>query len=272
MTRPIRNGRIRMTQGTVFWREVGYGPTLLFLHGSWQDSSQWPVLMAQLGHKFHCLAPDLLGFGESSHLSPKNYSVDLETDCLAEYVASLRVQPHVIVADSLGAWVAVRYGLRHLETLQGLVLMAPEGLSHPVLDQRWRTVRWLASPWSMRGRGLQLIAPIRRLLRRDHWLQRSYQRQQKFHRYQATCRLLFQRRQTALKAERLNELLPQLNIPVLLLHPEQASSETQLANTLFHDLAPHAQLLTVAGNESTAWQIATEKISAFVETDAIASP
>ncbi|MEL6381505.1 MAG: alpha/beta hydrolase [Cyanobacteria bacterium J06626_18] len=261
-----------MTQGTVFWREVGYGPTLLFLHGSWQDSSQWLALMAQLGQKFHCLAPDLLGFGESSRLPKGNYSVDLETDCLAEYLASLRGQPRVIVADSLGAWVAIRYSLQHPEIIQGLVMMAPEGLSHPVLDQRWQTMRWLASPWSVRGRGLKLVAPLLKLLGRARWLQGVRQRQQKLHRHRAACRLLFQRRQTALKAEWINELLPQLSIPVLLLHPEQASHETQLANTLCHDLAPQSQLLAMPGDESTVWQTAIEKIDVFVETNTIASP
>ena len=270
MKYPVRNGRIRTTHGTVFWREVGYGPTLLFLHGSWQDSSQWLPLMGQLGQDFHCLAPDLLGFGESSRLSQGNYSIELETGCLAEYLTNLRIQPQVIVADSVGAWIAIRYSLQHPSQLQGLVLMAPEGLNHPTLTKRWQKIRWLASPWSMRGKGLLTIGPFCQVLGRNHWLRRSRQKQQKFHRYQATCRLLFQRHRTALQSEWINEALPRLNIPVLLLHPEDASSTIRLANTLCHDLTSQAQLLVMPGDESAAWQAATEKIHTFVKTETIA--
>ena len=265
MTQPVRNGKIRITQGTVFWREVGYGPTLIFLHGSWQDGSQWLSLMEQLGQHFHCLAPDLLGFGESSRLASGKYSVDLEIDCLTEYLVGLRVKPHVLIADSLGAWVATRYSLRHPEQVQGLILMAPEGLTHATLDKRWHKIRWLASPWSVRARGLPFISPFVRLLRGDRWLQRIQNQRQQFRRYQAACQLLFQRRRTALRSEWLNEALPQLEIPVLLLQPEQASDETQLANTLLQELTPKAHLLTLPGNESTIWQTAVEKIHAFAK-------
>lgn len=262
---------MRLTQGTMFWREVGRGPTLVFLHGSWQDSSQWVPLMEQLGQQFHCLAPDLLGFGESSRLLKGTYSVDLEVTCLAEYLANIRAHPHILIADSLGAWVATRYSLRHPERVRGLVLMAPEGLAHPTFDERWQKMRWLASPWAIRGWGLWLAAPLIRLLKGDRWLQKVRQRQKETRDYQAACKLLFQRHRVALRAEQLNEVLPDLQLPVLLLHPEQASRYTHLANTLFHELVPEAQFLTIPGNEATAWQMTTEKIQVFAKAGAMDS-
>ena len=269
MTPPVRNGRIRLTQGTIFWREVGFGPTLVFLHGSWRDSGQWLPLMEQLGRQFHCVAPDLLGFGESSRLAKGQYSVDLEVACLAEYLANIRAHSHLLIADSLGAWVATRYSLLHPQKVRGLVLMAPEGLTHPTFEERWQKMRWLASPWAVPGWGLWLIAPLIRLLKGDRWLQKVRQKQKEARSYQAACKLLFQRRRVALQAEQLNAVLPDLNLPVLLLHPEKASHHTQLANTLFHNLAPQTQLLTIPGDEFTAWPMTAEAIQTFAH--AIAS-
>lgn len=256
----------------MFWREVGYGPTLIFLHGSWQDGSQWLPLLASLGQDFHCIAPDLLGFGESSSLTEGKYSVDLQVDCLAEYLKHLRIQPHILIADSVGAWIAVRYSLQYPEKIRGLILMAPEGLVHPTLEQRWRKIRWLASPWSARGWGLQLTMPFMKWLGGDRWLHRIWQQRQQFRRYQATCQLLFQRRRTALLAESLNDVLSDLDIPVLLLHPEQCSETTQLIHQLFQDLAPKThRLAKIPGNESTAWQEALATIHTFAKTNAINS-
>ncbi|MBE7381488.1 MAG: alpha/beta hydrolase [Leptolyngbya sp. SIO1E4] len=269
MTLPLRNAKLRTAQGTFAWREVGSGSTVLFLHGSWQDSSQWIPLMQQLGQQFHCIAPDLLGFGESSRLEKGAYSIDGEVSALAEYLAAIRVQPQILVAESLGAWVAVRYSLQHPDTIQGLVLMAPEGLSAPTLDQRWRGLRWLASPWALRFWGLRLVTPLVKLLGGDRWLHQVWQKRQQLRGYRAASRLLFQRRKAVLRSEWLNAALPHLKTPVLLLHPEQATQHTQLANSLFYDLAPQAQLMPIPGDESTAWAHAIREVQAFAKTGTI---
>ncbi|NER85302.1 MAG: alpha/beta hydrolase [Leptolyngbya sp. SIO1D8] len=268
-TLPIRNSRIRLTQGSLFWREVGYGPTLLFLHGNWQDSSQWVALMEQLGRQFHCIAPDLLGFGESSRLAKRKYSIALEVECLTEYLTSLRTQPHVIVADAIGAWVAVCYSLQHPDAVQGLIFMAPEGLADPILDQRWQRLRWLASAWSIRVWALRLAIPLLKLVERDRWLLQIWRKRQKLLRYAAACQLLFQRRPKVLQSEQLNNMLPQLKTPVLILHPQRASSTTKLANTIFHELAPNTQLATLPEDEAASWETATDIIQAFMKTEAM---
>jgi 2-hydroxymuconate-semialdehyde hydrolase len=44
--------------------------TVLFLHGSGPGAtglSNWQRIIEDLGERFHCLAPDMIGFGDSSH-------------------------------------------------------------------------------------------------------------------------------------------------------------------------------------------------------------
>lgn len=267
MTLPIRNGRIRLSQGTLFWREVGYGSTLVFLHGNWQDSSQWLPLMEQLGQAFHCVAPDMLGFGASGSIKQHPYSIELEVTCLSDYLAGLRLSPHLLIADSIGAWIAIRYCVQNPDAVAGLVVLAPEGLDHPTLHHRWRTVRWLASPWASRFWGMTLLTPLIRLAGGDRWLHQIRNTRQRLRRYQATCQLLFRRRQSELRAEWLNEVLPQLTTPVLIVHPDQASKSSKLANTLLHTTAYKTQLLPMPGNEATVWSTAAEAIRTFAKME-----
>ena len=234
------------------------------LHGSWADGHQWLPLMARWRSRFHCLAPDLLGFGESSRLPSKTYSIEMEVAGLEAYLTQLRVAPQVIIADSLGAWVAIRYCLQHPEQVQQLILLAPEGLAHPRLKQRWRQHRWLASPWALRYWAVCALAPIIRGMGGDRWLQVVHRQRRQLRDHTAACRLLFQRRPKALNAEQLNASLPGLTTPILLLHPEQFSDTASFTHQLVQQLAPQTRVQNVTGTELTLWEMSAEEIGAAV--------
>ncbi len=51
----------------------GQGEAVLFVHGSGPGAtglSNWQLALPELGRDFLCLAPDLLGYGESTHPEP----------------------------------------------------------------------------------------------------------------------------------------------------------------------------------------------------------
>ncbi|MEO1095477.1 MAG: alpha/beta hydrolase [Cyanobacteria bacterium J06638_28] len=264
MTLPIRNGRIRIGQSSVFWRETGHGPTVIFLHGNWQGGEQWIPLMQVLGQHLHCLAPDLLGFGESSRLMVKHYSIQSELDCFTKYLASLRIRPQVLIAEEIGAWVAIQYCLQNPEHIKGLILMAPEGLTHPRLARRWQGIRWLSDRWALRFWTLQFLSPLIKLLGKGHWLQSIRRRRQQLRRYAATCRLLFQRRKPEIQAEILNADLPHLSLPILILSPEGATHDAQLANTLCHQMTPNAELVTLPDHDSEQAAATVKAMRTFI--------
>ncbi|MDB9527990.1 alpha/beta hydrolase [Oscillatoria sp. CS-180] len=270
MVRPIRSVRVRVSQGTFFWREIGHGPTLLMLHGSWSSSDQWVPLMEALGRQFHCVAPDLLGFGESSTLPLKTYSIETEVNALTECLKQLRTSPQFIVADSLGAWVAIRYCLKHPHQVKQLVIATPEGLTHPQLKQYWQPYRWLARAWAPRYWIIQTFAPlIIRFGQQKTWLRQIKARRQQLRQNTAACRLLFQRQRTVLQAEGLNEALPQLSTPMLILQPAIASHRTTLINALVHQLAPEAYIQIVPGTETGLWHQAVDDIQTWLKQSSI---
>lgn len=264
MPLPIRNARIRLTQGQVFWREVGQGAAIVFLHGSWEDSSQWLPLIECLSAKYHCLAPDLLGFGESEQPNV-HYSIGLEVACLAEHLDALRLRQVYLVGHSLGGWVATSYALKYLEKVEGVVLLAPEGVQVKGLGRRWWRTKLLTLPvagWGLRSlHALRNILPLR-------GIEQLLQRRQELLDFPVACKLLFQRRQAELRSEQLQEQLKWLKLPVLVLQGKHDPAEVRLLNQAYTQLAPHTALQQLPGSTpdllATQPEVIAQAIRAFV--------
>jgi pimeloyl-ACP methyl ester carboxylesterase len=238
MTLPLRNSRIKLSHGLLFWHEMGQGDAIVFLHGSWANGSQWLPVMEHLGTKFHCFAPDLLGFSESDR--PKiQYSIDLEVECLAEYLQLLRIRRVYLVGHSLGGWIAASYALKYGDQVRGIVLLAPEGVQMRERKHRWLGARLLLLPgagWILRS--LQSIQTLLRIKSSDQRLRRRRQRLQS----PIACKLLFQRRWADVKAEFLQEQLGWLKVPTLVLQGEQDNSEATFLSQAYVHLAPQVEL------------------------------
>lgn len=250
MTLPLRNSRIKLSQGQLFWREVGQeGPTLVFLHGSWSNSSQWVPAIERLSGDYHCFAPDLLGFGESERANV-HYSIQLEVECLEEFLESLNERSIYLVGHSVGAWVAASYALAHVDRVRGLVLLAPEGVEAEGLANRWKWTKY----W------MKLMPLVQRMRRSLFWiakrvglqrrLQLSIQKHELLDRSAVACQLLFQRPQPEIQAELLHERLGWLKAPVLILHPEQDTATSALSQA-YAKLCPSVDLRVIpqAGTE-----------------------
>jgi pimeloyl-ACP methyl ester carboxylesterase len=240
---PIRIGRIRLSQGHLFWREVGKGPTIIFLHGALTDGSQWLPLLDQLGVRTHCIAPDLLGFGESDDPeSPQ--SIQLQADCLAEYIDALHLEEVYLVGHSIGAWIATRYAIAHPERVSGMMLLAPEGVDVPDRRSRWQTELMLTSSIPVVPLGMKLAKPVTK------WFSSHHRKVTNLLAYReqllacpASCHLLFSRPESEIAAEFINtDDLEGLKIPILILqggqdHPIQISQ-----SKTYVKLAPYAKL------------------------------
>ncbi len=86
------NSRVKLSNGLLFWREIGNGSNnIVFIHGTWYDSNQWLSVMEQLSLSYHCFALDLPGCSESQ-FSSTHYSITQMVEYLAEYIAALKLQ------------------------------------------------------------------------------------------------------------------------------------------------------------------------------------
>lgn len=241
MPLPVRNARIKLSQGRIFWREVGQGSPIVFLHGSWKDSSQWLPVVQELSHKYHCFAPDLLGFGESEPVKV-HCSIALQVECLQEYLDSLNLSQIYLVGHSLGAWVAASYALKHLEQVRGLVLLSPEG----VATEYWQK-NWQQQYWQQRGRSIAawFVRSLSSLVNQLPWdlpLQRWLQKRAPTLSTDATAKLLFQRRRAEIESEFLQDRLNSLDVPVLVLCGDRDQPQTGEISRTYASLCPQGQL------------------------------
>ncbi|TAF34557.1 MAG: alpha/beta hydrolase [Oscillatoriales cyanobacterium] len=246
MYSPLRNSRVKLSLGHIFWREVGRGPNLVFLHGSWDDGSQWLRTIEHLSPDFQCFAPDLLGFGDSEHPNV-NYSIALEVECLAQYLDALNLQEVYLIGDSLGGWVAASYAIKYPDRVQGLVLLAPEGVNAGNQGGRWQTASWLIAQPPLAYWLLRSIYPIAKLLQSP-----------------VAVQLLFGRRRSEITAELVDENLPLLKAPVLLLH---GSEDTPAALSLcqsYAALAPNAELQSLSPGDSNLSQEVPDIVANYI--------
>lgn len=250
MALPLRNSRIKLPIGQVFWREVGQGPTLVFLHGSWNDSSQWLPLIQQLSQDYHCCAPDLLGFGDSER-SPHHHSIQLEVECLHDYIEALHLPQVYLIGHSLGGWIAASYALKQPERVQGLILLAPEGVQPE--GQRLSTwwMRCLVARPSLAAGILRLLRPLTKLLGRHQAIDRALARRQLLLTSPTACQILLKRRRSEIQAELLQERLEWLKVPTLILQGENDVPEAIAGSRLYAERAPEAQFISLenAGND-----------------------
>ncbi|MGD1853174.1 MAG: alpha/beta fold hydrolase [Leptolyngbyaceae cyanobacterium] len=244
---PVRNLRRQLKHGQLFWREVGRGQTVVFLHGSWHDGDQWSDVLALLGQKYHCLALDLIGFGESWQEDKSTQSVTLQVNALSELLESLRLDSVVLVGHSLGAWVAARYALQYPQQVKGLCLLEPEGFLYE--PKRWQRERWLASP--LAGLWLAITKPFARKPvpgASSSWLQSQRLRTQ-LKRYPTACRLLFQRRRKDLEAEAIGSQLSTADIPMVVLQGKEADVTSQRLGQTAVTASPKMTLKVLPGSD-----------------------
>lgn len=249
MNLPLRNSRIRLPLGQVFWREVGRGPILVFLHGSWHDGSQWLPVIDHLSENYHCFALDLLGFGESER--PKlHYSIQLEVECLFQYLEALHVPEVYLVGHSLGGWIAASYALKHVENVSGLVLIAPEGVQTPRKRLGGGWTKWLIGRPPIAYILMRCFYPLARLIGRHKPIEQALKWRKQILSSPIACKLLCQRRRAEIQAELLQNQLEWLNVPTVILQGANDAPDAIAQSQVYATQIPKAHLQMVESGDN----------------------
>ena len=241
----VRNSRQKLSQGQIFWRETGQGEAIVFIHGDRRDSSQWSEYFETFGRKSHCIAPDLIGFGDSGRPRKQRYSIQWESEVLEELFDNINLKQFYLMGDSLGAWIAARYAINNPERVKGLILRSPLGVD----TDRNPNYFWdscLVSPLPIVPFFLKLISPIATLFGLKRNLKNAFEQRKKLLRSPGTGKLLF-RSGGKLKAEYLNYDLAQLTTPTLILSGEVDPEAHTLQAKTYARLIKHSEYQTFIG-------------------------
>src|SRR5262245_31294378 len=114
-----------MTALRPFVREAGSGSGVVCLHANASSSVQWRALMEALAGRFHVLAADSFGSGQSPAW-PGDRPLTLRDEVdLLEPVFARAGDPHVLVGHSYGAAVALIAALAQPGRVRALALYEP---------------------------------------------------------------------------------------------------------------------------------------------------
>jgi len=108
----------------VAYAEAGSGETALLLHSSASSSAQWRSLTGVLQGRWHVLAPDFYGYGQTGPQTGPASAGLADEAALADAVAQSAKRIH-LVGHSYGAAVALRFAVERPERLLSLTLIEP---------------------------------------------------------------------------------------------------------------------------------------------------
>lgn len=122
--------------------DEGEGEPIVFLHGNPTSSYLWRNIIPYCEQMGRCIAPDLIGMGDSDKLSPsgpERYRFVEHRDFLDALLAALGVERNVtLVIHDWGSALGFDWANRHRDAVRGIAYM--EAVVRPLTWDEWPTV------------------------------------------------------------------------------------------------------------------------------------
>ena len=129
---------------SIFYREAGPkdAATILLLHGLPSSSRMFEPLFSRLSDRYHLVAPDYPGFGNSDWPNPKEfaYTFDHYAEIMTHFAEALSVPRYTLYMQDYGVDVGFRMVLAHPERIESLIVQ--DAVAHNEgLGANWKTRR-----------------------------------------------------------------------------------------------------------------------------------
>jgi esterase len=103
------------------WGEAD-APPIVCVHGYTGSADAFNALARHLKDRYHILAPDVRGHGESAWSPVGAYRYEDQAKDLAEFAKRLELEKFVLIGTSMGGIIAMTYAAEHGQRLLGLVI------------------------------------------------------------------------------------------------------------------------------------------------------
>src|ERR1700754_4983634 len=125
----------------VFYREAGPAdaPAVLLLHGFPTSSRMFRRLIPQLADRYHVLAPDHIGFGQSATPPPAefDYTFDALADVTQGLLDQLGIERFAMYVQDYGAPIGWRLALRNPAAVRAIISQNGNAYDDGFVDSFW---------------------------------------------------------------------------------------------------------------------------------------
>jgi haloalkane dehalogenase len=113
--------RVAILDSFMSYRELGQGAAVVFLHGNPMSARIWRDVLPHVAERARCLAPDLIGMGDSG--KPEvGYRFADHARYLDAWFEALGLHEVVLVGYDWGGALAMDWAARHPDRVRGLVV------------------------------------------------------------------------------------------------------------------------------------------------------
>jgi len=133
---PRRRAHVLDTE--IAYVDTGRGDPVVFLHGNPTSSYLWRNVIPLVEPEARCLAPDLVGMGDSGKAPGGSYRFVDHARYLDAWLDGLGRERLVLVMHDWGSALGFHWARRHPERVRGLVYM--EALVRPLVWDEWPEV------------------------------------------------------------------------------------------------------------------------------------
>ena len=125
--------------------------TILMIHGFGADKGNWLRFSRPLTARYHVVALDLPGFGDSSK-PEASYDVGTQVERLNAFAKAIGLHKLHLIGNSMGGHIAALYAARHPEEVLSVALLNNAGVNAPQASELFKRLdRGDANPLLVRN-------------------------------------------------------------------------------------------------------------------------
>ena len=136
--------RVEVDGTNIFYREAGPkgAPTIVLLHGFPSSSREFDPLIPLLATKYHIVAPDFPGFGQSDAPPPSSYAYTFDNlaKTTTAFLDKLKIDKTSFYLHDYGGPVGFRVMMAHPDRVQALIVQNANAYEEG-LGPKWAVIR-----------------------------------------------------------------------------------------------------------------------------------
>lgn len=141
---PVEQGEVTFNSLKTAYLSAGSGDAVIFLHGAGAGAVTWYPSLGAISKKFHVLAPDIIGYGESDKPNAP-YNRSYFSKWLKDFLVEMKISKAHVVGLSQGGAIALQFTIDYPAMVDKLVLVDTAGVGAKVSFLPLFSMVWMNS-------------------------------------------------------------------------------------------------------------------------------